>query len=45
MAYRTIESDKDGRVMVYPALYEPRSRGVCKFLRGLFKRLFSSNRK
>ncbi len=45
MAYRTIEADKDGRVIIYPALYEPKERGVCKFLRELFKRLFSLPKK
>ncbi len=43
MGYRTIEADKDGRVVVYPSLYGPRDggRGVCRILSGLFKRLFS----
>ncbi len=33
--YKTYESDKDGRLIVYPSLYPPKDKGIFN----LFKRL------
>lgn len=45
MAYKTVEADRDGRVIIYPSLYEPRRKGICKLLRDVFNRLLSGHRK
>ncbi len=45
MAYRTFESDKDGKLTIYPSLYNPRHKGICKGLKKLLKKLIARSRK
>lgn len=37
MSYKTYESDNDGRLFIYPALYPPRDRGIFNLFRKLIK--------
>ncbi len=37
MSYKTYESDNDGRLTIYPALYPPRDRGIFKLFKKLIK--------
>jgi hypothetical protein len=39
MAYRTFETDKDGKLTIYPSLYGPRKKGIFKSLKGLVRKL------
>jgi hypothetical protein len=41
MAYRTFETDKDGKLTIYPSLYGPRRKGICKSLKSLMKRIMA----
>jgi len=45
MAYRTFETDKDGKLNIYPSLYNPRHKGICKSLKILLKKLIAQRRK
>jgi hypothetical protein len=45
MTYKTVEADRDGRVIIYPSLYEPKGKGICKLLRGLLNRILPGQRK
>jgi len=35
--YRTYESDKDGRLIVYPALYPPKDKGIFNLFKNLVR--------
>ncbi len=37
MSYKTYESDNDGRVIIYPALYPPRDKGIFNLIKKLMK--------
>ncbi len=37
MSYKTYESDEDGRLIIYPALYPPREKGIFNLFKKLVK--------
>jgi hypothetical protein len=41
MAYRTFETDKDGKLTIYPSLYDTKQQGICRSLRSLARKLFA----
>jgi hypothetical protein len=45
MAYKTVEADKDGKMYVYPSLYERKDKGIWRFFKGLLKRFSFPRRK
>lgn len=45
MPYKTFESDNDGRLFIYPALYPPRDRGIFNLLKKLIKIVSPENGK
>jgi len=45
MSYKTYESDNDGRLIIYPALYPPRDRGIFNLFKKLIKIVSPKNGK
>jgi hypothetical protein len=45
MSYKTYESDKDGRLTIYPALYPPRDKGIFNLFKKLIKIVSHENGK
>jgi hypothetical protein len=41
--YKTYESDTDGRVVIYPALYPPKHRGIVHLFRKLVRLVAPEN--
>jgi dihydrodipicolinate synthase/N-acetylneuraminate lyase len=43
MSYKTYESDADGRLVIYPALYPPKRRGIVHLFKKLAKLVSPEN--
>ncbi len=41
---RTFETDKDGRLIIYPSLYAQRPKGICRNLMILLKSLIAKQK-
>lgn len=44
MAHRTFETDKNGRLMIYPSLDGPKPKGIFNNLKILLKRLVNTGK-
>ncbi len=43
MSYKTYESDENGRLIIYPALYPPKHKGMFNLFRKFIRLVSSEN--